>query len=74
MYPSFYGGPNQRSSGPTPGPLTIGSTPQNAGIEKKDVKGKKIKSMLMDFAVSSILDVGMTNLMGKILGGEQETK
>ena len=36
--------------------------------DKKDAKGKKLKNMLMDFAVSSILDVGMMNLMGNILG------
>ena len=81
MYPSLYpnGNPHQRSSPLLPNsPITIGSSPASttgsattAATEgdKKDPKtGKKLKSMLMDFAVSSILDVGMLNLMGNILG------
>ena len=70
MYPSFYGS-NARSSGSS-SPITIGTSAMipKGGVEeeKKDSKGKKIKGMLMDFAVSSILDVGMTNLMGNLFG------
>ncbi|KAI1290425.1 Reticulocyte-binding protein 2 -like protein a [Halotydeus destructor] len=60
MYsPSF--GLNARSG-------SSGEDASSSLTHTKDKTGKKIKNMLMDFAVSSILDIGMVNLMGNILG------
>ena len=71
MYPSFYG-PNARSSSPpnSVGPIGIGGMADMGKSgpgeeERTDTKGK-IKNMLVDLAISSVLDVGMTKLFGKI--------
>jgi len=54
LYPGLYGSTNQRSSGPI--------------SNESDQKEKKnLKSQLVDFAINSILDFGMMNLVGSVL-------